>query len=104
MKWPFRKQHPPELIPINVRIEGSRDNYATIKVDHTITHKPHPRPTRFWFIITNEMGYRWQSTPSQIYGKTSMPINLPVEWITGNKDEHSQVQITMELEYDERNM
>lgn len=72
-------------------------------IKYIVEHKPHPKPTRVWITFRNQMGELYQGTPIALYGRTTMLYPVPLSWLTGNTYHNGiQVQMQLNLEYDER--
>jgi len=120
--WPFnRKQkdiedlaeHLDTALKIRIgAIEGDKiGTYITnaipirtvgpIQIEHTHTYKPKPRPTRVWITFRNGYGEIWQGSPVPIYARKTMLYPVPLSWLTGKNTDNQQIQMELNLEYDE---
>lgn len=95
MKWPrFKRSVTIESVPIRITDE--------IRVRHIIEKKPYPRPTRVWLTFRNRDGQIFQGTPNYIYGQKVMLYPVPLYWITGQQGDNMNVDMELNLEYDDR--
>lgn len=80
-----------------------RDITIHHQVNHTVKYEygKRPRPQYITLVISDGMGRTWKTAPMYLSGQTSLPVNLPVEWLTGRIEDMSKYPpAQMRIEYD----
>lgn len=75
-------------------------NMPEVTIRHVIEKKPDPRPVRLWLVIMDaDLGRRYQTIAVPVNGRQSLPLDIPMGFMTGDANDHRSVRIQAELEY-----